>query len=161
MSAAGTRSMSGARKAARMVHAHDDAMIRTEFEMLGRREDDLSVKAGAVLGFAGLMIAATLVLLAAEPETALHARPGELEAIWAAASLVGLFLGAAAALLAIGMSRVYDFSDAEALLDRLDRRFRARDGLWRLACTFTLLGSLAAGGAYALVLAPSAFSSGG
>jgi hypothetical protein len=140
-----------------MVHAQDDEMLKLEFEVLSRRDDDLSVKASAVLAFAGLLIAATLVLLAAEPQTALHTEPDALASVAAAASLLLLFVGAIFALLAIAMARVYDLSDAEAMMARLDRRMKTREALWGFSCVFTLLGSLAAGAAYALVLAANAF----
>jgi hypothetical protein len=145
------------REAARMVHTHDDSMMKVEFDYLNKRDDDLSVKAGAVLGFAGLLIAATLVLLAAEPQTALHAEAASLGGLVAAVSLAALFPGAVLSLLAIAMSRVYDLSDASMMMMRLDRRFRSREALWRFACTLTFLGALAMAAAYGLVLAANAF----
>ncbi len=149
--------MSGHRKAARMVHTDDDAMTKMEFEFLHKRDDDLSVKAGAVLGFAGLLIAASLVLLAAEPGTALHAEAASPEGLAAAAGLAALFIGAVFALLAIATTRVYDLADADSLLNRLDRQVKSREASWRIACTFTFVGSLVMAGSYGLVLAANAF----
>ncbi len=151
-----TEPMSGMRKAARQVHAHEDAMLRMEFELLHRRDDDLSVKSGAILGFAGLLIASTLVLLAAEPETALHASADEVTSLAAAAGLVVLFFGAAAALTAISMTRVYVGEDAPALLERLERRLKSREMVWRWSCALTFLGAVTAGAAYVLVIAGNA-----
>jgi hypothetical protein len=149
--------MSGMREAARMVHAHDDSMVRMEFEFLNKRDDDLSVKAGAVLGFSGLLIAASLVLLAAEPETALHVEARTPAGLVAALSLAALFPGAVLALLAIARSRVYDLSDASAMMSRLERRFQSREALWTVSCTLNFLGALAMAIAYALAIAANAF----
>lgn len=149
--------MSDMREAARMVHAHEDSMIKMEFEFLNRRDDDLSVKSGAVLGFAGLLIAATLVLLAAEPQTALHADADSPGSLATAGGLAALFVGAVLALLAVSMTRGYDAGHAEALLARLDRRVKARQSMWRWSCALIFLGSVAVGVAYALVLAQNAF----
>jgi hypothetical protein len=149
--------MSGMREAARMVHAHDDSMVKMEFEFLNKRDDDLSVKSGAVLGFSGLLIAASLVLLAAEPETALHTEAASPGGLAAALSLAALFPGAVCALLAIAMSRVYDLSDASTMMARLERRFKSREGLWAFACTLNFIGAAAMAVSYALVLAENAF----
>lgn len=148
---------SAQRQAARMVHAHDDGMMKVEFEFLHKRDDDLSVKAGAVLGFAGLLIASSLVILAAEPGTALHAEAASEAGLAAAVALAALFLGAVFALLAIASTRVYDLSDADALLHRLDRQVKSREASWRMACFFTFVGAVIMAASYGLVLAANAF----
>lgn len=149
--------MSRMREAMRMVHGHEDEMLKMEFEHLHKRNDDLSVKAGAILGFGGLLIAATLVLMTAEPETALHTRADSIPSLTAAAGLLVLFAGAVLALLAIAMTQVYDENEAAALIDRLERRLKAREACWRWACSFTFMGSIVVGVAYVMVLAGNAF----
>lgn len=141
------------RSAARMLAGHDDPHVKAEYEYLHKRDDDLSVKAGAVLAFGGLLIAAGLVLLAAEPGTSLHAPPGGVVALIGGASVAVLFIGAGLSLAAIAMTRTYDLSHAEAIVARYDRSVRRKEALWRASCLFTILGALAAALAYVVLVA--------
>jgi hypothetical protein len=136
-----------------MIATHEDAALKMTFEYLHKRDDDLSVKAGAVLGFAGLLIASTLVLLAAEPDTVLHVPVDEAANVIAVVGLALLFAGAALLLIAIASGRAYEAEDAEALIAALEHRLRRRETVWCLGGGLTVAGSFAAGVAYALVLA--------
>ncbi len=152
-----SKSMSKMRHAARMMHESDDMGLKAEFDFLHRKDEDLSIKAGAVLAFSGLLIASTLVLLAAEPSTALHAPAGAVSSLVAVASTGLLFFGAALALAAVALSRVYDLDHSERLVAHYDAAVRRKYGLWRGACWFTNLGAVAAAIAYAFVIAANAF----
>lgn len=144
--------MSKTRGALRMVHGHDDAMMHKEFEMLSRRDDDLSVKSGSILGFCGLLLASVLVLLAAEPQTALHVEEGDLAVYLAITAVVFLFIGAAFALAAITRGHDYDMAHAEAVIASVDKAVRGKEARWRTAALFTYLGGVLAAGAYVLVV---------
>lgn len=131
--------------------------LMDELAMLRDRDEDVTVRAGAILAFCGLLIAAGLVLLAAEPSTALHVSPSSLAARLTALALPALFVSAALALTAIGRARPGALTAPEAFVMSYDRAIGGRERRAGLASLGCYAGGAAILAGFALAFLTSAF----
>jgi hypothetical protein len=89
----------------RVVALARDEGARDEHDHVRFRDSDLSIKGGALLGFSGLMLAADLVFLSADPQSFIGRSSSD---TWGYVGFAGLFLlmaGALCAVLSIMISR--------------------------------------------------------
>jgi hypothetical protein len=120
--------------------------IVVEHDHVRFRDSDLSIKGGALLGFGGLMLAADLVFLSADPESFIGANKS-----WGYVGFAALFLlmaGSFCAVLSIMISRKGDYQSAWSSFGLMklyhDRRRRWLDAsAWLIAAgTLVYLGSM-------------------
>jgi len=105
------------------------------------RDQDQSTKGGAILAFAGLLIASSLVQFTAPPESILALQANS---VFAKASYLGLallFLSSFFSLWSLVASRSYS-QDVQLALLQFDRLVSKRAWLIRLAFFFCFLGTV-------------------
>ncbi len=93
--------------------------LQPVLEALRYREENMSIKAGATLGFCGLMIASILVQLAAPSESMIFVSPASPWAFFARWGLILLLLASFMTLVAITWGRPRYSKDPEAALGEL------------------------------------------
>jgi hypothetical protein len=115
--------------------------ILPEHDHVRFRDSDLSIKGGALLGFSGLMLAADLVFLSADPDSFIG-----MDEQWGYAGFAGLFIlmaGAFCAVLSIMISRKGTYQTAWSSFGLMklyhDRRRRWLNGSVWLIGTGTLI----------------------
>ena len=109
-----------------------------ELESLRSRDNDLSIKGAGVLGFAGLLLAADMVLLTAPAGSYLETR-SPWDAVAYGAVLV-LVLGAFIAVLSVYRSGIRHAFDAIAILNNYTQYIAAKRRLVRTAQVLSVLG---------------------
>jgi hypothetical protein len=125
----------------RVVALAKDAGILSEIEHVRFRDSDLSIKGGALLGFAGLMLAADLVFLSAGQGSLIM--PDRSCVTVGVGSLVVLVGGAFCALISIMISRRGTYHSAWSSFG-LMKLYHTRRRRWlAIGGALTVLGTLA------------------